>query len=180
MLSRVACALVLPVAALSGQAPAYTPAYEQGFPAVVSPGRELVLVFVGASGCKPSNAPGMSQAVEQAKVAVAAQARARGLRFAAIGVAEDIRPDSGLAFLGRNGRFDELVVGRAYLNAASSVHTAGRPQNGGGTPQVLVFERDVTFPTASTIRLSAPVYRLELVGSEAILDWAKAGALLQP
>ena len=174
-------ALVLTVLLIpSAAAQDYVPAAERDAAFQGSDGTELVMVYFGATHCGPCHAPEIKAAVEAAKVALAERAEADGKTFSAVGAALDYGVADGVAFLASSGRFDEIVVGRNWINSASLTHLwrADRPEGSTiGLPSVVVFEQDLA--TRDGISASAPRYVAEITGADAIPAWVAAGLPLE-
>lgn len=144
-------------------------------------GEQLVMVYVGASSCGWSNAPGVSKAVKALKRALAAHAQAEGMSFKAVGVALDWNPEVGVKHLRKFGLFDEISAGYNWgnslaINDAWSVNN-GRPR----TPTVVAYRRRFTVPKPG----GAMVYREEgrqvlgvASGRREIVRWAESEEVL--
>jgi hypothetical protein len=150
----------------------YQPAY--GF----RDGRELVMVFVGASFCRAHQREGFPEALEQAKVAMAAEAARQDVQFRAIGVSMDWQPEEAIEFLNKFGRFDEMALGGNWVNQAVIRYVwrdlPGRPS----VPQVILLERTIEKAQSSVNVVNEQVVR-RLTGTAEITAWAKAGAPLR-
>ncbi len=179
MIHRVVLALAV-AAAVPAAAQEYTPPYDDPDYYGVESGTELVMVYVGATSCGPCHSPELKSALEAAKVALAERAEREGKTFVAAGVALDYVVEEGVEFLASSGRFDEIVVGRNWLNSASLAHlwrSEGVEDRVVGLPSVLVYEQEVSFGEA--VEASDPRYLVELKGADAIPAWAEAGAPLE-
>ena len=175
------CAFAFAVTlALPVNAQEYTPAYDDPDYYGVQGGTEIVMVYVGATSCGPCHAPEVKAALEAAKVALAERAEREGKTFVAVGVATDYIVEEGVEFLASSGRFDEIIVGRNWLNSASLAHlwrSEGVEDRVVGLPGVVVFEQDVAF--GEIVEASEPRYLVELTGASDIPAWAEAGAPLE-
>jgi hypothetical protein len=162
-----------PAAALPPVPPAtrvYTPEY------TLKSGKELVLVFVGGSFCRAHRRPGFHQAVEDAKIRVRQQARARGQQFRAVAVSLDWKPGDALSFLEGFGEFDEISVGSNWVND-SAIRYVWREMPGDPTvPQLLVVERKID--VGKTVRVSEDRVVKRVLGATRIQDWVAGGASL--
>lgn len=171
----LAVTLAVPVAAQQ-----YTPAYDDPDYYGLQSGTELVMVYVGSTSCGPCHSPEVKSALEAAKVALAERARREGKTFVAVGVATDYIVEEGIEFLASSGRFDEIVVGRNWLNSASLAHlwrSEGVEDRVVAIPGVVVFEQEVSL--GEIVEASEPRYLVELAGADAIPAWAEAGAPLE-
>lgn len=139
-------------------------------------GREVVLVFIGASFCGAHRKPGFPDAVENVKVALVERAKAQDSRFRVMGIALDWDPAEGYAFLGRFGNFDQMAIGDNWLNESAVKYIwrdmPGRP----AVPQILVIEREVVAGAAINVRGEKLLKRV--AGSDAIMAWAAQHAPL--
>ena len=132
---------------------------------------EILLVYVGSSGCGFANDPALPEVIEQAKLALQKQAAETGSSFAAIGVSIDRDPAQGHAHLAKMGRFDETMTGRRQWGIGTGIWQEFIV----GTPQVLVVrqtEGEARLPVASeNVVVRKP-------GFGPIADWVEAGAPL--
>ena len=158
----------------------YVPAYERDSTYYPDGGRDIVLVYFGASWCYPCQDPAVKTALEEAKVMLAERAEQQGSTFVAIGVALDQDLERGLAFLDEAGRFDEISIGRHYLNSLSLAHewrAERREDATPGAPSIYVYERQVMMEDG--ISSGAPTYLAELIGIPEIVGWVEEGAPLE-
>lgn len=166
-----AAAQAVPVPAPpAGDSAAYTPAYK------LPSGRQVVVVYVGMTGCGASRDPELKAAVRRMKPLVARQAAARGVALSVSGVALDWVPDSGVAYLKGLGAWDEMTVGNNWVNLGAERHV----WSAGGTPavpQVLVYERAVT-PGRRGIAFTAGRRLASFAGVPEITEWVARGAPL--
>jgi hypothetical protein len=139
-------------------------------------GEEIVLVFIGASFCNAHNRAGFPAVVEDAKVRVQAYARARNLRFRAVGVALDWRVADGLAFLARFGEFDEVASGSNWISDGATKYVWREIPGDADVPQLLVLRRSVDVSQA--VRLGEDRLVKRVHGAVNIEQWVAAGASL--
>jgi hypothetical protein len=162
-----------PPRAANGQAAAQTAAYAPSYDART--GREVVMVFIGASFCGAHLQPGFPEAIEQAKLGLRRQAQARGSGFRAVGVSLDWEPDSALVFLRRFGRWDEVSVGGNWVSEAALRYIWSDLPGPASVPQLLVIERQLeNGETAVSVQGERLVRRL--LGTDQIAAWVKSGA----
>ncbi|MBW3630223.1 MAG: hypothetical protein KY464_13105 [Gemmatimonadetes bacterium] len=165
-------------------ASAATPEPQRGGPyrpaAVTREGTELVLVYIGSSGCVPSNHEDLPGALEQLKVRLRDRADGGRRGFATVGIARDWVVDEGLAHLRKYGSFDEVMAGRNWMNAGVRRYVWEEIPGEASTPQVLVVERAVGDVAARGIQYGTQGERLVVrkVGTDEILAWAQQGAPL--
>jgi hypothetical protein len=147
---------------------AYVPDYE------LRKGREIVLVLVGAAFCGAQREPGFPQAVEDAKLRVRDQAKARGAQFRAVAVSLDWKTDEAMSFLDGFGAFDEVTVGSNWLNEGAQRYIWRDLPGPAAVPQVLVIEREIEIEPRVQVRSERVVKRL--VGAPTVIEWVRAGA----
>jgi hypothetical protein len=163
-------------AAKAGAAPAalvrtYTPTYTS------RTGKEVMMVLVGASFCGAQRKPGFPQQVEDAKLSLQRQATASGRQFSALAVSLDWETDAALAFLEHFGKWDQMSVGRNWLNEGAIRYIWRDMPADPAVPQILVIERDVEQgEQAITVRGERLVKRLQ--GTAEIEAWVKSGAAI--
>lgn len=142
------------------------------------PGSELVIVLIGSSACSIAR-DGDGQSAFRATIKMLRQqARDHQIeRVSTVGVAVDWLPDSGLAFLRKITEFDEVIVGRSWLNTGLDRYVRA---SGGelAVPQVIVLRRSVAMsPNAvNELAISDEHILQTTVGLEPLLAWARAGA----
>ncbi len=115
----------------------YSPSYRRGG------GDELVMVYLGAASCGWSNAEGMPELIEKIKLALHAEATARGWAFESVGIALDWNVEAGLSHLRKFGGFDEVSAGRNWDNSLA-VRYLGAVEELPATPQIIAIHRVVT------------------------------------
>ncbi len=105
---------------------------------------------------------------------LAATARSAGASFASVGIAVDWVTRDGWEFLQRFGPFDEIIVGRNWLNSAS-LHYMWRELPGEPVvPQVVVVERSILLDGAK-LEVSPDRALLRKVGADEVIAWAVRG-----
>ena len=149
----------------------YTPRYAS------RTGKELMMVLVGASFCGAQRQPGFPQQVEDAKLSLQRQAAASGRQFSALAVSLDWKTADALAFLEHFGEWDQMSIGRNWLNEGAIRYVWREMPAEPVVPQILVIERDVEMgDQAITVRGERLVKRLQ--GTAAIEAWIKGGAAI--
>jgi hypothetical protein len=134
-------------------------------------GKELVLVFIGSSSCGADRVPGFDHTIEQMKVAIAERASHSGYRLDVVGVALDWGVKDGLRFLSRYGSFDEVMIGRNWLNAGVIQFIWNDlPKGPVALPQVLVLRRRVGVRNAS-IEVGPSEFLYRAMGTKEIIRW---------
>jgi hypothetical protein len=152
-----------------------------GLPLSQQPGPQLVLVFIGGANCQAARQPPLMAAVRRAAPLLQASAAGRGMSFAALGVSRDTELAVGVRYLEAVAGFDEIFVGRGWLNSAIVRYVWQDIPGAAATPQILVLERFVEGPEAgSEGRYAVENERLvrRKVGSGEIERWVAAGAPL--
>lgn len=148
----------------------YVPDYE------FRKGREIVLVLVGAQFCGAHRKPGFAQAVEDAKLRVQDQAKARGAQFRVVAVSLDWDTDEALAFLDGFGAFDEVTVGSNWLNEGARRYIWNDHPGPPVVPQLLVIERSLEIEPE--VQVSGERVLKRISGTDLVMEWVKAGASL--
>lgn len=137
---------------------------------------ELTLIYIGADTCSPCHAPSLKQALENVKVKLLKFAESNDLQFSVIGIANDISIDRGLDFLKNSGYFDEIIVGKNFLNTGTVDYIWNNDQTDYEIPQVIVFEREITI--GDNISVGPKNYVAKYSGKDEIEEWVKNGAVL--
>lgn len=149
--------------------------------------REVSMVYVGSSRCLFSSPDSLATVVEAVKLSLARKAESLGYGFAAAGVSLDRSTTVGVEYLGQFGLFDELTVGRGWLNSAAMRYIWQDIPGMAATPQVLVTVRDfesVPVGDGDTPGVSRPpLMRGERllarkIGSLELKNWLAAGTPL--
>jgi hypothetical protein len=170
-LNVLAVSTLLLVGGAQAQVPVYTPTYANPF------GSELVAVYISSSHCVGNLAPGLREAVEQAKVRLGARAKAEGRTFRAVGVALDWAPDSGLAYLRGFGQFDELVIGSNWFNVAATMLIFADSTGVPSIPQLIVYERTINVSNPRRLQFGQPRVLRRVVGGDSIVVRVKDGTI---
>lgn len=129
--------------------------------------RERLIVVIASSSCAAARAPGFSDTVRAVLRAAANAARDSGFVTVTLGVATDPTPRVGLRFLESLGPFDEIALGRSWLNS-SAIRLMWRDHGGPPTvPQIVFLDRAVDVDS-STIRIGADSMVGRLVDMDAM------------
>jgi hypothetical protein len=137
-------------------------------------GRELVLIYIGATACGPCQLPAVKSAIRTMKPLVAAQAKQRGEALTVIGAAQDWDLKRGAAFLEPLGAFDQVVIGGNWTNLAVEQFVLRDSLAEMSMPQVLLFER--TVQVGKRVSVSEPRVLRRISGGFDIPAWVAAGA----
>ncbi len=144
--------------------PAYVP---------IEDGEELVLVFIASSTCRGVRNPGLRTAVRRILKDYRALNRERGARFIAIGVATDWDIRKGMRLLEHFGRFDEVLLGRGWLNSGVVKYVWGDLPGGAGIPQIVLVRRQIRVTDAG-LRVMSEEVLFRKIGGQNIVNWARA------
>jgi hypothetical protein len=138
-------------------------------------GKEIVVVLIGSQSCGASKVPAFLEAMDTLRVLLQVRSGREGFRFSLTGVALDWSPAVGLGFLESLGDFDEMIVGRNWLNTGALRYVWKDIPGPASVPQILVLERDVEVgPAGVTLRTERPMARV--VGTDRIIEWVRDGA----
>jgi hypothetical protein len=149
----------------------YTPAFR------LPEGNQLVVTYIGLTGCGASRDPELKAAVRRMKPLIARQATFARRPLALIGISLDWEPDSGVAYLKSLGAWDEMTVGGNWTNAAATRHIWRAPRGTPAVPQVIISERRVT-PGRARIEIGPERELTRLVGTDSVIAWVARGAPL--
>jgi hypothetical protein len=153
---------------------ATSPALAQTADRDLPQGKELIVVYVGATSCGPCLLPETKSAVARMKVLLASFAEKNGYAFSAVGVATDWSTASGVKFLSDNAPFDQLVIGGNWTNLAVEHYIWRDSTATPAMPQVVVLERSVTI--GDRIDISPARVLRRVFGSDELPKWVEAGA----
>ncbi len=137
-------------------------------------GKELVVVYIGATSCGPCLLPATKAAVARMKTLLASFATKNGYAFSAVGVSTDWVTADGIKFLNDNAPFDQLVIGGNWTNLAVEHYIWRDSSANPAMPQVVVLERSVTL--GDRIAISPARVLRRVFGSDEIPKWVEAGA----
>jgi hypothetical protein len=103
------------------------------------------------------------------------RAEAMSMQFASMTIVQSQSVDAGLHFVRRFSRFDEVAVGRSWLNTALARYVYEQHEGAAATPQLIMVRR--SGEATGSIFTDEQVL-LRLVGFEQIEQWFEAGASL--
>ena len=112
-------------------------------PAALTSGREWQVVVVGAASCAASNHPEVQAAIRRIIATVRMHAQMAGENVSTAGVAVDWNHATGLEFLNRIGHFDEISIGRNWMNQVAIRYIWRDLRGPGLIPQVLLISRSL-------------------------------------
>lgn len=172
-----------------GQVPEYEPSHEWPGVTQTTSGvefettQEVLAVMISSSKCGGNGVEGFDQAIRRMKATLSARADSLGYAFAAIGVATDFDVRTGVQYLleGEStladlsfGAWDEIVTGRNWLDAASSLYVLDLGIQELSVPTVFILERTVT-PAMTYAEVTRPTLLHRISGGERIVEWASNG-----
>lgn len=139
-------------------------------------GNELVMVFVGSPTCGASTDPAVARLVREAADHLRARSVGEDARMVSVGVSLNWVPGEGWRYLSRIMNFDEVVIGRSWVNSELIELVWEYPHAIAATPQIIVFRQNVT-PPSDTVRASLrrETPTVWATGPNGIRDWAEAG-----
>lgn len=114
--------------------------------------------------------PGIEGAVSEIVENERAIARASGARLVTLGVSIDVDVEAGLRMLRRFGPFDEVAVGRGWLNLGAYRYIWNDFPGHAGVPQVLISERRAA--GSPRVELSGERVLYRRAGGDALMHWA--------
>lgn len=138
-------------------------------------------MMISTSWCGGNAVEGFDGAIRGMKDALAARADSLGYSFSAIGVAIDWDLETGVRYLmdGRStsgelefGPWGEVVVGRQWLNSASSLYALSRGLRWFAVPHVLIVERTV-LPHETYFEVAEPRLLFRVSSGDDIVEWAQ-------
>jgi len=141
-------------------------------PAPLVAGEELVFVFLGSSTCPGTRLPGVDSAVKTLMANYRGQAAAENKRFVAIGVSLDWQFQPGLDLLNRFGNFDEVMIGRSWLNSGIVKYVWDELPGYAAIPQIVLLTRTVSYDDGYSVSNQQVLVRR--TGADALKGWAAA------
>lgn len=138
---------------------------------LVRDGTELVLVAMMSSTCAGIQAPGFAEALETIRDHLRREAASAGHTFVTIGVATDWMLDDGVEVLRRFGPFDEILVGRGWMNSGIVKYIWTDFPGRAAVPQLVVVEREVM--TGQFIEVSNARVRYRKASASQIIEWSR-------
>lgn len=133
---------------------------------------ERVVVFIASSDCSGVRMPGVVGYVNDIVDNERHLAKQLGEAFVAVGVAIDPSVDDGIRLLSRfREDWDEVVVGRGWLNTAVRDYVWEGIPGHAGIPQVLVVRRSVRLDGG--VRIESEEILSRRAGGVPIKQWAE-------
>lgn len=104
--------------------------------------RELVMVYIGASTCGPSNDARLPGWLREAEDTLQLRARRGDASVVVVGVARELDVATGMAHLARMAAFDEVSAGLREKNHLSQKYISRDFSGAAATPQILILLRE--------------------------------------
>ncbi len=135
-------------------------------------GSEILVVLIGSSRCAASRQPVLVAAMKALRERIVGVAAKNGMQVAFVGVALDDNLSTGLKWLVSVGPFDEIGVGRNWLNSYM-IHLVHRDLPGDAAiPQLIVIRRAVSSTRAGTVLVGSDDIVAREVGLDGIRELA--------
>lgn len=154
----------------------YVPKYELG----EDEQTEIAMIYFTQSTCGACNAEGLPDAVMEVKQSLSRKAADAGYGFSVTGVSLDWVPERGFEHLRRFGNFNEVVIGRNWVNSAALKYMWQEFPGRTGTPQIVVIMRRLQVPGERYAAAQVISERLlaRKLGTNEIFSWSNGGAPL--
>jgi hypothetical protein len=139
-------------------------------------GDEVVLMLITSSHCAYCTDAELASLVREAAVSLRRAALGHEATLVSIGVALNWIPGEGWRFLERIMNFDEVVIGRNWLNSKIVELGWSYPDAEMTIPQIVVYKQTVVAPVESRrASISRPEVIVRVIGPDAIRRWVEAG-----
>lgn len=135
--------------------------------------KELNLVYIGASWCKPCVKDSLKQALEEAKITFYERAKEMEMNYSVIGAANNKSVQKGWEFLNNSGYFDEVIIGKQWRNSGSLEFIMNPKDVKPAIPQIIVFSRPLRFEDG--IKVGNKKILVRKIGAVAIHKWVEQG-----
>ena len=143
---------------------------------VLGPSVERLVVFLGSSACRASTRDSLRDDLRILGGMLHEQDSVMSVRTFMIGVSTDYDVVSGTEYLTALYPFDEITVGRGFLNVAVSHFLLGQAESALAIPQILVIDRQIHVDSiAISVGPSSLVRRV--IGADSIHAWVSRGAI---
>jgi hypothetical protein len=100
-----------------------------------------------------------------------AEATDAGYSFATVGIALDWQIDKGVQLLERFGPFDEIHVGRSWINAGALRYIWQNLPGEASVPQIVIVEREIA--KGRSLEVTGERVRIRKVGARQIIAWSE-------
>lgn len=140
-------------------------------------GDELVVILVGSPACPAASDPHFPDRFEQIVAHLSERAGDHDVRLVTIGIGTGASPERSMEFLTSVGRFDEMMVGRGWLNSGALRYLwrdlPGKPS----IPQIIVTHRSLDMgPFGASVVVGPEILLARKVGLPEIYRWEEIGA----
>ena len=172
MRSTIAGSVVLTllvIGALALVVPILAPPERQVVDTKLNNGTHLTFVFVAPTTIISET---FVQAVTGARSAMRTRAMRDGLGFSTVGIADKWQVQEGLDLLAEFGTFDEVTVGRAWMNTGVQEYI-NTPRAPAKVPQLIIAVQAINMDTTPYVYGERHVL-MRLIGSNEIEAWAGA------
>lgn len=140
-------------------------------------GPQLMVVYVGASACKPCRSPEFKVALRKALFLGSERAKEQGASYFTSGVALDETKAKGLDVLEPHEQFDELLVGGGWVGTGASRYIWADTSVVGAIPMLLVVKRTIGQGSDNRYSgLGSEDVLVRLTGVSEISSWISRGA----
>lgn len=144
---------------------------------------ELLLVYVGSSGCGWSNVGWLPEVVDSIKRGLQERANAAGYSFGSLGIAVDWSIPDGMRHLAKIGSFDEVAIGNSWQNTSALRYLWQDYPGDASTPQLVLTFRRMLVPIGNGgsryFALEEETLLQRVVGAGAIRRWLEEGIPLR-
>lgn len=134
----------------------------------LEPGWHLTFAFIAPTSAATGQ---YEDAVKGGRAAMRQAASAAGVHYSTVGVSDHWSVEAGMELLNRFGPFDEVVVGRNWLNSGVKRYITDI-QGEDAVPQVVVILQRIGTHT-KPLTYSTPRILLRAVGYGAVLEWQR-------
>lgn len=139
-------------------------------------GDELVLILVGSPTCPAASDPHFPERFERIVAGLRERAEEEDVGLVTIGIGTGASPERSIEFLNSVGQFDEMMVGRGWLNSGALRYLwrdlPGKPS----IPQVIVTRRRLDMgPFGASVVAGAETLLARKVGLPEIYRWDELG-----
>jgi len=135
-------------------------------------GDEILVIVIAASWCHGIEEPGFREALASLQRELPREAERQGLEVDFVGVALDWNTDDGVRLLRTLARFDEMVVGRNWVNMAMIEYVWREQKGSPAVPQIVLVRRHVT-SGLSVITVGPDQLLGRFLGAKEIETWSK-------
>ncbi len=160
---------LLVIGALALVAPILAPSERQVVDTKLNNGTHLSFVFFAPTSFVSES---FAQAVTGARNEMRARALRDGLGYSTLGIADKWQVQEGLDLLAKFGTFDEITVGRSWMNTGVQEYI-NTPKAPAKVPQLIIAAQAINMDTTPYVYGERKVL-LRLIGTHEIEAWASA------